>query len=61
MLGLWEHHANVLPWQILAEEYGFEVKFIPMTSDYDLDWNAFTELYTDKVKVVACGHVSNVT
>ncbi|HCY21151.1 TPA: hypothetical protein DIC40_04845 [Patescibacteria group bacterium] len=27
LLGIWEHHANVLPWQILAEEYGFEVKF----------------------------------
>lgn len=61
LLGIWEHHANVLPWQILAEEYGFEVKFFGIKDDYALDRDDFAQKYTDNVKVVACSHVSNVT
>ncbi|AHB41363.1 putative cysteine desulfurase [candidate division SR1 bacterium RAAC1_SR1_1] len=61
LLGIWEHHANVLPWQILAEEYGFEVKFFGIKEDYTLDRNDFSQKYDEKVKVVACSHVSNVT
>ncbi len=61
LLGIWEHHANVLPWQILAEEYGFQVKFFGIKDDYSIDRNDFGDKYTDKVKVVACSHVSNVT
>ncbi|NCO97954.1 aminotransferase class V-fold PLP-dependent enzyme [bacterium] len=34
MLGIREHHSNILPWQILAQEYGFTIKFIDlMVSD----------------------------
>ena len=61
LLGIWEHHADVLPWQILAEEYGFEVKFFGMRDDYTIDRNDFAQKYTDHVKVVACSQVSNVT
>lgn len=61
LIGIWEHHANVLPWQILAEEYGFEVKFFGIKNDYSIDRDDFVIKYTDNVKVVACSHVSNVT
>lgn len=61
LLGIWEHHANVLPWQILAEEYGFEVRFFGIKEDYSIDLNDFAQKYDEKVKVVACSHVSNVT
>ena len=61
LLGIWEHHANVLPWQILAEEYGFEVKFFGIKDDYSIDRNDFAQKYTDKVTVVACSQTSNVT
>lgn len=61
LLGIWEHHANVLPWQILAEEYGFEIKFFGIRDDYTIDWDDFGQKYDNKVKVVACSHVSNVT
>lgn len=56
-----DHHANIVPWQSLSEEYGFEVKFINIRSDYTIDRQDFTKKYTKKVKVVACSHISNVT
>jgi len=61
LLGIWEHHANILPWQNLAQEYGFEVRFIEMNSDYDIDWEDFEKKYDEKVKVVAVSQTSNVT
>lgn len=61
LLSIWEHHTNILPWQILSEEYGFEVKFFDIKSDYTIDRKDFDEKYDERVKVVSCGHVSNVT
>jgi len=61
LLGIWEHHANILPWQILAEEYGFDVKFFGIKEDYSIDRDDFDKKYDSNVKVVACSHVSNVT
>ena len=52
LLGIWEHHANILPWQILSEMFGFDIQFIGITDDYDIDWNDFAKKYTDRVKVV---------
>lgn len=50
-----------MPRQSLSEEYGFEVQFINIRSDYTIDRQDFTKKYTKKVKVVACSHISNVT
>ena len=61
LLSIWEHHANVLPWQILAEQFGFEVKFFEMNDDYTIDRHDFDQKYDQKVKVVSCSQVSNVT
>ena len=61
LLGMRDHHANVLPWMNLAEMIGFEVQFVTTDENYQIDWNDFDQKYTEKVKVVAMGQVSNVT
>lgn len=61
LLWIREHHANVLPWQILAEKNGFTVDFFNISDEYEIDRNDFDQKYTDKVKVVSVWHVSNVT
>lgn len=61
LLSIGEHHANVLPWQILSEEYWLEVRFFYIKDDFDIDREDFDKQYTKDVKVVACSHVSNVT
>ena len=61
LLGMRDHHANVLPWMNLAEMMGFEVQFVATDENYQIDWNDFDQKYTEKVKVVAMGQVSNVT
>lgn len=56
-----EHHANVVPWLILAEDYGINVEFIWVTDNFDIDYNDFRDKLTDKVKIVSLAHVSNTT
>lgn len=55
-----EHHANIVPWQQLAKRKGATLKFIPMTEDGELTIEAVKETITDKTKIVAVAHVSNV-
>jgi cysteine desulfurase / selenocysteine lyase len=55
-----EHHANIVPWQILAEEKGFAIKYIPVTEDGFLDMEAFRAMLDERVKLVTVMHVSNV-
>jgi cysteine desulfurase/selenocysteine lyase len=54
-----EHHANIVPWQIMAAERGFEIRWIPVTGDGQLD---LTDLDTllDGVKLVGVTAMSNV-
>mgnify|MGYP001204596585 CR=1 FL=1 len=54
-----EHHANIVPWQILAAEKGFEIRWIPLTSDGHLDLSRLDELL-DGVKMVSVTAMSNV-
>ncbi|MCU0621756.1 MAG: cysteine desulfurase [Gemmatimonadales bacterium] len=56
-----EHHANLVPWQVLAEEKGLELRFIPVTPQGELDLAALPGLLADgRVKLVSFVHVSNV-
>ncbi|KIX90643.1 cysteine desulfurase [Staphylococcus microti] len=55
-----EHHANIVPWQQLAKRKGATLKFIPMTDDGELTLEAVKATITDKTKIVAVAHVSNV-
>ncbi len=54
-----EHHANIVPWQIVAQKKGAEVKPIPLTASGDIDQVAFEQLLTPRVKLLAVSHVSN--
>jgi cysteine desulfurase / selenocysteine lyase len=54
-----EHHANLVPWLMLAEERGVELRFIPMGDDFRLDLSDLERL-VDGVKLVACTTMSNV-
>lgn len=56
-----EHHSNIVPWQILAAEKGFTLKFIPVLDDGTLDLDAYTRFLNEGgVKLVTVMHVSNV-
>ena len=55
-----EHHSNLVPWQILAEEKGIQLEFIPVTDDGLLDLDAFKTLLELSPKLVAFTHMSNV-
>lgn len=56
-----EHHSNIVPWQILSAEKGFDLRFITLTPDGQLDLDSFERLLKENnVKLVAVTHVSNV-
>ena len=54
-----EHHSNIVPWQMLCEKTGAKMKVIPMNDIGELDLNAFSDLLSDKTKIVFINHVSN--
>jgi len=54
-----EHHSNIVPWQMLCEEKGITLKVIPVTEQGELDMEAYENLLSEKVKLVAVNHVSN--
>jgi len=54
-----EHHSNIVPWQMLCEKTGAELKVIPMTLEGTLDMGAFETLLSSKTKLVFVNHVSN--
>ena len=60
ILSVMEHHSNLVPWQMLREEIGFEIVYIPLTDDLELDLDAFATMVNEKApKLVAVTHVSN--
>ena len=54
-----EHHSNIVPWQMLCEKTGAELKVIPMNEDGVLIMEAYEKLLSDKTKLVFVNHVSN--
>lgn len=61
LVGIREHHSDIVPWQVLSQQFWFQLRFINITDEYDIDWEDFAQKYDDQVKVVAVSHVSNVT
>jgi cysteine desulfurase/selenocysteine lyase len=55
-----EHHSNIVPWQMAARRQGLTLKAVPITGEGLLDLDAFGRLLTERTKVVAFTHVSNV-
>ncbi len=54
-----EHHSNIVPWYLLKQELGIELKVIPVLDDGALDLVAFDALFSPRTKLVALSHVSN--
>jgi cysteine desulfurase/selenocysteine lyase len=55
-----EHHANIVPWQIVQEQLGFTLRYVPITDHGLLDLDALDALLTEKTKLFAFVHASNV-
>ncbi|WP_338563284.1 cysteine desulfurase SufS [Erwinia sp. E_sp_B04_7] len=55
-----EHHANIVPWQMVAKRTGAEVRFIPLTETGELDLTVLPSLIDSRTRVLALTHVSNV-
>ena len=61
LISAMEHHANIIPWQMLRDERGIELRLCPITTEGELDWAAFESLLADgRVGLVAITHMSNV-
>jgi cysteine desulfurase/selenocysteine lyase len=56
-----EHHANIVPWQMLRDEKNAKLLIIPIKDDGSLDYQAFEKLLTSRTKLVALSMVSNTT
>jgi cysteine desulfurase/selenocysteine lyase len=54
-----EHHSNIVPWQMLCERTGANLKVIPMNEDGALMMGEYDKLLSDKTKLVFCNHISN--
>lgn len=55
-----EHHANIVPWQMLAEARGVEVRVIPLAADGTLDLSRLPGLLDERTRLLAVTHISNV-
>jgi cysteine desulfurase/selenocysteine lyase len=56
-----EHHSNIIPWQLLRDDRGIELRIAPVTDSGELDMEAFERLLSDgKVGLVSITHMSNV-
>lgn len=54
-----EHHSNIVPWQLLCERTGAQLKVIPIDQDGVLDLDQFSGFLSERTKVVSLNHVSN--
>ena len=55
-----EHHANVVPWHLIAKETGIKIRAIRLKDDYRLDLDHFESLLNEKTKIVSIAQMSNV-
>ena len=60
LLSTLEHHANIVPWQLLRERIGIEIDVCPLTTDGRIDLDAAERMLTTQHKLVSLAHVSNV-
>ncbi len=61
IISVMEHHSNIVPWQLLCQERGLRLKFIPINARGELLLDEYEKLLTDRTKIVSVAHVSNVT
>jgi cysteine desulfurase/selenocysteine lyase len=54
-----EHHSNIVPWQLLSQQTGATLKFIPINNKGELITEEYKKLLNKKTRIVAVGHISN--
>src|SRR2546425_1400066 len=59
LLTVMEHHSNLVPWQLLAERTGAQLRFVPVCDDGTLEIEQLSSLLTPEVKLFAFTHISN--
>jgi cysteine desulfurase/selenocysteine lyase len=60
ILTVMEHHANIVPWQLLRMSRRIELKVVPMNADGSLNLERYRDMFTERTRMVAVCHVSNV-
>lgn len=60
ILTVMEHHSNIVPWQLMAARRGIEIKVVPILPDGSLDMEVYESLFSERTRLVAVCHVSNV-
>ncbi len=55
-----EHHSNIVPWQMMCERKGAQLRVIPMNDEGDLELEALEGLLTKRTRIICCTQVSNV-
>lgn len=59
ILSQMEHHSNIVPWQMLAEDVGAKIRVIPMNEAGELVLDEYENMLNEKTKIVAVTHISN--
>ncbi|MEL6823706.1 MAG: cysteine desulfurase, partial [Calditrichota bacterium] len=59
ILSTMEHHANIVPWQLMAEERGVVLREVPITDDGELDIASYHEMLNEKTRLVSLVYASN--
>ncbi len=60
ILTIMEHHANIVPWQLLQNRIGIKIRVTPILPDGSLDIEQFSQLFNERTRLAAFCHVSNV-
>ena len=60
LVTIMEHHSNLVPWHLLAQRTGAVIRSVPITPEFTLDLDRFRELLSERTKIVAVSHMSNV-
>ena len=55
-----EHHANIVPWQMLAQRKNCKIKYIPVTAEGNLDYSSLDQIITKKTKLISFSGCSNI-
>ena len=61
LLTVMEHHANVVPWQLIAKHTGAELVYLELTDDYRVDLSTLGSVVDDRLKIISVSGMSNVT
>jgi cysteine desulfurase / selenocysteine lyase len=59
LLSVMEHHANLVPWQMVAARTGARLRFLDIDEEGRLDLSGLNDLLTERTRIVSVGHVSN--